>query len=169
MENPLLAGSFLLFDATLFTMPVEIFEHAPFTFVGPRERITFEGIRDYYHRAFSAAYGAINAAGAQPAGAAIGFYFQPPGTEFDLAAAFPVADARNVDPALVHHFPGARVAKTVHQGSYDGLPQAWERFVADLTQRGETPGNMSWEEYVTMPQPGGDPEALITHLFCTLS
>lgn len=73
----------------------------------------------------------------------------------------PVEDAGRVSAGRL---PAARVARTVHPGSYDGLPDAWARLEAWIEEDGHTPGPDAWERYVVDPGSVPDPSAWRTEL-----
>jgi hypothetical protein len=69
----------------------------------------------------------------------------------------------------VSALPAARVARTVHHGSFDGLAASWESLFAWVRAQGLTPGPVMWEVYVTEPTPEMSPDDLRTELNCVVS
>lgn len=60
----------------------------------------------------------------------------------------PVTPAGRVKAA---ELPAAQVARTVYTGPYEGLGEAWERFVDQLKAGGYQLGPSLWERYLTDP------------------
>ncbi|GAB2536757.1 GyrI-like domain-containing protein [Brachybacterium huguangmaarense] len=120
--------------------------------------------------------GAIAAAGLTIAGPALALYRSMPGETVDLEAGFPVVgDAEGPFhlgdglEAVVSELPAGRCATVSHLGGYDGLGEAWQRFMGDVAARGEHPSLPFWGIYVTEPRPDMDPATLRTDLVTALS
>lgn len=64
--------------------------------------------------------------------------------------------------------PGGPALVATHLGSYDGLPDAWERLEQERAALGVDGRGDFWEEYVTEPSPGGDPSGNVTRLVLPL-
>lgn len=82
--------------------------------VASREIVPLNRLQEYFDRAFTRAFEAVQSAGAQPAGPPRAYYFSPLTDVVDLAAGFPVAEehAAAVEaafPDLVHRIPESRV------------------------------------------------------------
>lgn len=127
-------------------------------------------IAPFYDRAFSALPPALAAQGIAITGPAFGRYNAPPSDTFDLEAGFPVQGEIETDGDVrASSLPGGRVARLVHEGSFDGLGESWGRLGAWIGEQGLTHGEVFWEVYVTEPSPDMDPADLRTDLYWTLA
>jgi effector-binding domain-containing protein len=120
----------------------------------------------FFDRSFSALGEALGRLAVEPAGPPFSFSVRPPGDTSDLEVGFPVREpveaAGDVVPSSL---PGGRVATVLHQGSYDGLPEAWGRLHEWIAQQGLAVTSGSWEVYLNEPAPDGDPDANRTQLY----
>jgi effector-binding domain-containing protein len=137
-------------------------------------------ISEFFDSAFGEAFPALFAAGMTPVAAAFALYTriaESPEPEADLEIGFPVAAPLTVqlgdEPGEVEglrvvpsELPAGAVAVTSHVGPYDGLGEAWGRFMAEISALGHSPSSPFWESYVTEPSPDIDPATLRTDLFC---
>lgn len=126
----------------------------------------FSRIAELYDAAFPALATAV-----PPAGPAYAAYTSVPGETVDLEIGFPVRvplfapiPARKVT-VEAGTLPAGTVAVTSYIGPYDGLFGAWERFGAELREKGMTPRLPFFEVYVTEPSPDADPAAMRTDLY----
>ncbi|WP_314175376.1 GyrI-like domain-containing protein [Streptomyces winkii] len=132
--------------------------------------VPLAGLRDFFDASFRQLTGAVSRQQVALIGPAFGLYHRPPGETTDLEVGF-VTD-RAVHPegdVVVSALPAARVARTVHRGSFDGLGDSWERLRAWVREQGLTPGDVMWEFYVTEPTPDMDPRDLRTELNCVIA
>jgi effector-binding domain-containing protein len=130
-----------------------------------RGRVRMDEIANFFDRSFNTLSSTLSAQGIAPAGPAFGLYHGRPGDKADLEVGF--ATDRPVTPegdVVASSLPGGRVAQAVHEGSFDGLGEAWERLFAWIGQEGLTPRADFWEVYVTEPSPTMDPADLRTEL-----
>ena len=84
---------------------------------------------------------------------------------FDFEVGFPVANA--VVPAgrvAAGKRPAVRVARTVYQGPYDGLPDAWGQFHDWVENSGLDWASDIWECYLVGPESESDPANWRTEL-----
>ena len=126
------------------------------------------------HEIFDATFTALGQAISQgkftPTGPAFARYDAPPTDTATMEIGFPVNNGLTEDIAAGDFtisnssLPQSRIAITKHRGGYDGLPQAWEDFLAEIHKSGMEFGAPSWEAYDTMPTPETDPADLITGL-----
>jgi effector-binding domain-containing protein len=92
------------------------------------------------------------------------------GEPLSIEAGVPVSS--KVDGAadvLSAELPGGKVARTVHQGPYDGLPAAHAALHAWAKERGLQARNGVWEVYVTDPSTEPDVQKWQTHVFLAVS
>ena len=73
----------------------------------------------------------------------------------------PVAPSGRVLPGS---WPAMRVARTLYQGRFEGLPGAWKEFDAWVAQQKLEPGPDLWERYLAGPETGLDPAQWRTEL-----
>lgn len=73
----------------------------------------------------------------------------------------PVTAAGRVQPGQLR---AATVARTVYQGPYEGLGDAWGEFMKWIEAEGHTPAPDLWEVYVVGPESSPDPAAWRTEL-----
>lgn len=115
-----------------------------------------------YDRAFPLLFGALGAAGVAPAAAPMGVVHGAPGETFDLSVAVPVSGA-GAEPAFAsgevtaETLPAGRAATLLVRGGYDRLGAAYEHLFSWVSAQGLTPAGLSFEQYLTEPEPGGDP------------
>ena len=92
-------------------------------------------------------------------------YHGAPGAVADLEVGFPTEGTVEVDGDVVASvLPGGRVARLVHEGSFDQLGSSWGRLAGWIAAEGLSPGADLWEVYVTEPSPAMDPAELRTEL-----
>jgi effector-binding domain-containing protein len=126
-------------------------------------------LADFFDRSFSRLAPAIADQGVAIAGPAFALYHGSPAATADLEVGF--ATDRPVRPdgdVRAGTLPGGTVARLVHRGGYDRLPESWGRLRAWIEARGLTPGHDTWEVYVTEPSPDMDPADLRTELYWPL-
>lgn len=149
-------------------MDIEQVELATTTLAVARERVPMDGLAEFYDRAYRQVAEALGAAGVAPTGPAVGWYADMPTDTVDVAAGFPVPAAAVVDGVELLTVPGGTAAVGTFQGPYDGLPDAWSKVAAWCREQDVQPRGDFWEEYVTEPSPGGDPEQNVTRLVSPL-
>ena len=81
--------------------------------------------------------------------------------EISVPVASPVTAAGRVKAS---QWPAMKVARTVYQGAYEGLSDAWGEFNAWIAAQGLTPGPDLWECYVAGPESSPDPATWRTEL-----
>lgn len=141
------------------------------TIAAVRAIVPMNGLAEFYDTAFTQTAGAAAREGWTIVGPAIGWYHGMPTDTTDLAAGFlveGVAAGTSSDGVEVTEMPGGPALVLTHTGSYDRLPDAWDRLEQDRAALGVDGRGDFWEEYVTEPQPGGDPEANVTRLVLPL-
>jgi effector-binding domain-containing protein len=108
---------------------------------------------------------AIAAQGVAPAGPVFSHHFKMDPDIFDfeigVPVTAPVAAAGRMKPGQL---PATTVARTVYQGNYDGLADAWGEFDSWIEANGHTPAADLWECYVLGPESSPDPAAWRTEL-----
>ena len=74
--------------------------------------------------------------------------------EISVPVSAPVVAAGRVRPS---QWPAMKVARTVYQGPYEGLADAWGEFIDWITANGHTPAPDLYECYVAGPGSSPDP------------
>ena len=103
-------------------------------------------------------------------GAAVALYRGMPTDTVDLTAGFAV-DAEvgaSSDGVEVVELTGGPALTLTYTGAYEGLPEAWALVEEDRAELGVAGRGDFWEEYVTEPSPGGDPQQNVTRLVLPL-
>lgn len=103
--------------------------------------------------------------GVEPAGPVFAHHLRVDPEVFDFRVGFPVNEpVEDAGRVTSGRLPAARVARTVHRGAYDGLPDAWAELEAWIEENGHTSGPDAWERYVVDPGSDPDPSAWRTEL-----
>ena len=149
-------------------MDIEQVELPTTTVAVVHERVPMDALSAFYDRAYRQVQQALGAAGVPPTGPAIGWYGEMPSDTADVAAGFAVPPDAVVDGLELLTLAGGSAVVGVHRGPYDRLPDAWSTVVAWCREQGVQGRGDFWEEYVTDPDPGGDPEQNVTRLVLPL-
>lgn len=126
-----------------------------------RESVPFERIPELYDRAYPMLFRALAEAGISPAAAPMGvMHGSPTAAGLDLSVAVPIPRPyTGTDGEIATEtIPAARTATMLMRGDFSGLSAAYERLYAWISDQGEHPSGIAWEQYLTEPEPGGDPE-----------
>ncbi len=83
--------------------------------------------------------------------------------DFEICVPVPIPVAA-VGRVKAGQLAGAKVARTVYHGPYEGLGAAWGEFGAWIAANGHTPTPDLWECYVAGPESGPDPAGWSTEL-----
>jgi len=119
----------------------------------------------FFDRSFATLVETVSAQQIDIAGAAFAYHYRRPTDTADLEIGF--ATDRAVRPegdVVASALPAARVARLIHAGAYDGLPESWQRLHSWIEEQGLTAGSAVWEVYLTEPTPEMDPRDLRTEL-----
>jgi effector-binding domain-containing protein len=100
-----------------------------------------------------------------PTGPMFSYHYRRPSDTFDFEIGFPVAKA--IQPAgrvMNSKLPAERVVRSVYEGPYEGLSQAWPELQTWV--RAQNHGEMGrfWECYLTNPAEVTDPKKYRTEL-----
>ncbi|MDQ0425424.1 GyrI-like domain-containing protein [Cellulomonas iranensis] len=151
-------------DSTRTTLPTV-------TLAAVRGTVPTAGLPAFYDAAYRQVAQAVEREGWTIVGPAVGWYHGMPTGTVDLAAGFAVEGAApgatSGDVTVVEQ-PGGAALVLTHTGPYDALPDAWARVEDDRVALGVDGRGDFWEEYVTDPEPGGDPAANVTRLVLPL-
>ena len=107
----------------------------------------------------------ITSQGAKPVGEIFTHHLRRPTDTFEFEISVPVdrpiqADGR-VQPG---EYPAAKMARTVYQGPYEGLADAWPEFLDWIEKNNHTTTEELWESYTVGPHSTPDPAAWRTEL-----
>lgn len=141
------------------------------TIAAVRATVPIADLTGFYDRAYTQVTEAAGREGWTIAGPALGWYFGTTGESVDLAAGFVVEGAEpgeSSEGVDVVEMPGGEALVLIHTGPYDRLRDAWDRVEQDRAALGVDGRGDFWEEYVTDPAPGGDPDLNITRLVLPL-
>ena len=89
----------------------------------------------------------------EPIGAVFAHHVKLPSDVFDFELGIkvlsPVMPTGRVEPG---ELPARRVARAIHTGPYEGLPAAWDAFIAWMDANGHKGDSSLWELYSVGPQ-----------------
>ncbi len=99
------------------------------------------------------------------AGPMFSYHHRRPGETFDFEIGFPVSkpvkpEGRVINSAL----PAVKVVRSVYQGPYEGLAQAWPALQTWVRANGHGEMGKFWECYLTNPGEVKDPKDYRTEL-----
>jgi len=107
----------------------------------------------------------LAAQGVEPVGAVFAHHLAMTDDRFDfelgVKVTAPVKATGRVKPG---ELPAAKVARTIYSGPYEGLPGAWDEFMAWMAANGHKPAPDLWELYSVGPQSSPDPAVWRTEL-----
>jgi effector-binding domain-containing protein len=107
----------------------------------------------------------LAAQGIAPAGPVFAHHRRRPTDTFDFELSVPVSRpvtaSGRVQPGA---WPAMRVARTIHHGPYEGLPEAWGKFMEWIAVNGLAITEDIWECYLTNPDENPDPATWRTEL-----
>ncbi|MGC5583421.1 GyrI-like domain-containing protein [Ornithinimicrobium sp. W1679] len=124
----------------------------PTTVAVVRDTVRMRELPDFFGRVFHAVMTVAMDEDVEITGPPFAQYFGVPDEAVEVAAGFPTA--RPVTPShgvTASELPGGRVAQLLHEGSYDGLPDAYRRLMSWMDDQGLRPGEVMWESYLTEP------------------
>lgn len=109
--------------------------------------------------------GALQAQGVAPAGPWLTHHLRMSPEVFDFELAVPVrGTVQPVGRVRMGALPARTLARTTYRGPFEGLPDAWDAFMAWVTAAGHTPAADLWEVYVRGPEASADPAEWETQL-----
>ncbi len=107
----------------------------------------------------------LTAQNISPSGPWFTHHHRRPTDTFDFEICFPVAQP--IEPSgqvLPSIWPAMTVARTVFQGDYAGLPEAWGQFQAWLDTKAHNTASDLWEVYLVNPNSNPNPAEWRTEL-----
>ena len=110
-------------------------------------------------------FSTLAAQGVTPTGPWFSQHFRMDPATFDFEVGVPVsASVTPTGRVASSRLPGARVARTVYRGGYEGLGAAWGELDAWIKREGLKPRGDLWEIYAVGPESGSDSSAWRTEL-----
>lgn len=123
-----------------------------------RATVAMDEIPALYDNGYPAIFAALARAGVQPVAAPMGVTHGEPGEKLDLGAAVPVAEPivadGDVRPEVI---PAGRAATLLVKGDYGQIPDAYAYLFSWIADQSLKLRGIAWEQYLTEPEPGGDP------------
>lgn len=84
---------------------------------------------------------------------------------FDFELGVPIAAQLTAVGRVIHgQLPAITVIRTVYQGGYESLPDAWGEFDTWIAAQGHTTRPDLWERYIAGPESSSDPANWRTEL-----
>ena len=108
---------------------------------------------------------AVAGQGIMPAGPIYSHHLKMDPKIFDFEIGVPVSSPVNATGRVVPgELPATKVARTIYQGPYEGLGDAWGEFTEWIAANGHTPATDLWECYIAGPESGPDSSQWRTEL-----
>ena len=108
--------------------------------------------------------------GVQPTGPMFSYHYRRPSDTFDFEIGFPVAKAiKPTGRVMNSKLPAEKVVRSVYQGPYEGLAQAWPALQNWVRENGHGEMGRFWECYLTNPGEVTDPKKYRTELNWVIS
>lgn len=93
------------------------------------------------------------------------YHQRRPSDTFDFEIGFPVAKPVKPEGRVINgKLPAVTVVRSVYQGPYDGLAQAWPELQTWVRKNGHGETGRFWESYLTNPEEVKDPKDYKTEL-----
>lgn len=107
----------------------------------------------------------LSTQGLQPAGPMFSYHHRRPSDTFDFEIGFPVSNAIKPEGRVVNSkLPAVKVVRSVYQGPYEGLAQAWPALQNWVRANGHGETGKFWESYLNNPDEVKDPKDYRTEL-----
>jgi len=101
----------------------------------------------------------------QPSGPMFSYHHRRPSDTFDFEIGFPVAKAIKPSGRVVNGtLPGEKVVRTVYQGPYEQLGEAWGELQGWVRERKLVETGRFWESYLSNPDEVKDAKEYRTEL-----
>lgn len=108
---------------------------------------------------------AITGQGIAITGPMFSYHHRRPTDTFDFEIGFPVAKAIKEEGRVVNgQLPAVKVVRSVYQGPYEGLAQAWPALQDWVRRNGHGGTGKFWESYLNNPDEVKDPKDYRTEL-----
>jgi effector-binding domain-containing protein len=136
---------------------IEVKELNPQPMVSVRTKCRVAEIGPVLKKILLEAFHYLDKRGVKASGPPFTRYHSYDGTNCEIEAGFPVAEAQQGEGRIeAGELPGGAVASTVHVGPYEMLPDAHDAIDAWMSENGKKSRGPQWERYLT--DPGGEPD-----------
>jgi len=103
--------------------------------------------------------------GIQPNGPMFSYHHRRPSDTFDFEIGFPISRAIKPEGRVISSkLPSVKVVRSVYQGPYEGLAQAWPVLQKWVRENGHGETGRFWERYLNNPNDVMDPKDYRTEL-----
>jgi effector-binding domain-containing protein len=127
-------------------------------------------MRSAFHAACQEISDILQAGGVTPTGRLGAHYHSRPTDTFDFDVYLPIDKSLQPSGRVeIAEIPATEVIRTVHQGSYEELPQAWHEFVDWVSANGFKTREDAFEVYTFGPMDDENPSTWKTELNCTFA
>ena len=107
----------------------------------------------------------INGQGIQITGPMFSYHHRRPSDTFDFEIGFPVSKPVKPEGRVISSkLPAVNVVRSVYQGPYEALAQAWMEMQTWVRDQGHGETGRFWESYLTNPEEVKDPKDYRTEL-----
>lgn len=107
----------------------------------------------------------ITSQGIRITGPMFSYHHRRPSDTFDFEIGFEVSKAVEPEGRVINgKLPAVKVVRSVYQGPYDGLAQAWPELQTWVRKNGHGETGKFWERYLTNPDEVKDPKHYRTEL-----
>lgn len=108
---------------------------------------------------------AITGQGIKITGPMFSYHHRRPSDTFDFEIGFPVSGAIKEQGRVINSMlPAVKVVRSVYQGPYEGLAQAWPELQQWVRRNGHGETGRFWESYLNNPNEMKDPKDYRTEL-----
>src|SRR5436190_6972611 len=107
----------------------------------------------------------ITGQGITISGPMFSYHHRRPSDTFDFEIGFPVSKAVKPEGRVINgKLPAVQVVRSVYQGPYEGLAQAWPELQEWVRKNGHGEMGRFWESYLSNPEEVKDPKNYRTEL-----
>lgn len=123
-----------------------------------REKVSMNGLPEFFGRAYGAVMAAAQQQGVQLAGPPFGRYLGMPTDTVDVEAGFAVSAPFTASAGVVAGtLPACQAFEATHTGPYDTLTTTYDAIQARMKEEGFRPADSMWEYYLSDPATEPDP------------
>lgn len=151
----------------LVSQQIEVKMVEPQLVLSWRGRINIASMSEKLGEIFGAQAAHLAQHGAQFAGPPLVVYHETPQVDGTVEAevCLPVdRELPSTGDLSTRELPGGQVASIIHQGPYDGIPQAWTALHRWIAENGYSLADAPWESYLNDPGEVGDPSQYLTEI-----
>jgi effector-binding domain-containing protein len=121
--------------------------------IGIRRDVPQKEIGDFIPSTFAKVGPYFQENGMTMTGPPAAIYYGERGNKMDMAAGAPVTRVTAITDEITElELPGDKVATTIYEGPYKGIPAAWDQFAAEIIGQGLITMEPCWEKYLTSPE-----------------